>query len=88
MAVRNDDATVQLKLRIPERLRAKIEAAAAISGISMNAEIIRRIEESADIDRRIKVAEHIEEYLFRATAKQRAEALQDLADLGQELDTP
>ena len=45
MARRPSD-TVQLKLRFPERLRQRIEAAAARNEGSMNAEIVRRLEES------------------------------------------
>src|SRR4051812_27724643 len=37
---------VQLKLRFPEKLRARIEAAALKNGQSMNSEIVQRLEQS------------------------------------------
>jgi hypothetical protein len=46
MAKREKDATVQVGLRVRESLRSKIEKAARKSGISMNAEIVRRLEQS------------------------------------------
>jgi hypothetical protein len=36
----------QLKLRLPETLRQQLEKVARASGLSMNAEIVRRIDES------------------------------------------
>jgi hypothetical protein len=38
--------TVQLKLRFPEKLRVRIEAAAKKNSRSMNSEILRRLEQS------------------------------------------
>ncbi len=35
-----------LKLRLPEQLRVKIKAAAQVHGVSMNAEMIGRLESS------------------------------------------
>jgi Arc-like DNA binding domain len=43
---RKPSETVQLKLRFPERLRQRIESAAARDERSMNAEIVRRLEQS------------------------------------------
>ena len=42
--------TVQLKVRMKERLRADIERAARKGGYSLNAEIVRRIEASFDAE--------------------------------------
>jgi hypothetical protein len=42
--------TVQLKLRFSERLRARLEKAAANNDDSMNSEIIRRLEQSFSRD--------------------------------------
>ena len=46
MAKRGKAARAQLPIRIPEALRARIEKAAKSGGISMNAEIVARIEAS------------------------------------------
>ena len=43
---RKPSDTVQLKLRFPEKLRLRIEAAAARNEHSMNAEIVQRLEQS------------------------------------------
>jgi len=43
---RKPSETVQLKLRFPEKLRQRIESAAARNERSMNAEIVRRLEQS------------------------------------------
>jgi plasmid stability protein len=43
---RKPSETVQLKLRFPERLRQRIESAAARDERSMNAEIVHRLEQS------------------------------------------
>lgn len=48
MAQREDAATVDLKVRMKEPLRARIEAAADARGISMNAEAVQRLERSFD----------------------------------------
>lgn len=46
MAPREDAATVDLKVRMKEPLRAKVEAAAAQRGVSMNSEAVYRLERS------------------------------------------
>jgi hypothetical protein len=46
MADRDQTATVDLKVRMKEPLRERIEAAARARGISMNAEAVARLEES------------------------------------------
>jgi plasmid stability protein len=43
---RKPSETVQLKLRFPEKLRQRIESAAARNERSMNAEIVQRLEQS------------------------------------------
>jgi hypothetical protein len=49
MARRPSD-TVQLKLRFPEKLRLRIEQVADRNRHSMNAEIVRRLEQSFEKD--------------------------------------
>ena len=44
--------TVQLKLRFPEKLRSRIEAAALKNNQSMNSEIVARLEQSFEKDDR------------------------------------
>ncbi len=46
MAKRPKSATVQIKARLKEPLRAALESAADDRGTSMNAEIVRRLEDS------------------------------------------
>jgi hypothetical protein len=46
MAERADTAKAQIKLRLREPLRAKLEAEAKQSGFSLNTEIVRRLENS------------------------------------------
>lgn len=46
MADRDQTATVDLKVRMKEPLRERIEAAARTRGVSMNAEAVARLEES------------------------------------------
>lgn len=46
MAKRSRSDTVQLKARMKEPLRAKLEAAAEAKGISLNAEMVHRLEQS------------------------------------------
>ncbi len=46
MARRAKSDTVQLKTRMKEPLRAKLEAAAEENGISLNAEAVQRLERS------------------------------------------
>ena len=49
--------TVQLKLRFPEKLRQRIESAAARNKQSMNAEIVHRLEQSFQKDDAPGIAE-------------------------------
>jgi hypothetical protein len=51
MAKRSRSDTVQLKLRIKEPWRAKVEAAAKARGVSLNAELADRIERSFSYER-------------------------------------
>jgi len=46
MADRDKTATIELKVRMKEPLRARIEAAAKDRGVSMNAEAVERLEQS------------------------------------------
>jgi hypothetical protein len=46
MARRDESQTVQVGLRVKEALRRDLEEAAAARGLSMNAEIVRRLERS------------------------------------------
>jgi hypothetical protein len=43
---RKRDTTVQVGLRLKEPLRKRVERAAKSNGVSMNAELVRRLEES------------------------------------------
>lgn len=55
---RDPSETVQLKLRFPERLRNRIEAAAEKNQRSMNAEIVARLEQSFARDDRSALVEN------------------------------
>jgi hypothetical protein len=46
---RDEAAYVQLKFRVRERLRALLETEAEQRGVSLNAEIVRRLEESFEL---------------------------------------
>ncbi len=48
MAMRPKSATVQLKVRLKEPLRARVATAAKGNGVSMSAEIVDRLRESFD----------------------------------------
>ena len=52
MAQRKKTATVQLKVRMKEPLRGQLEKAAKDRGVSLNAEIGKRLEQSFDIENR------------------------------------
>jgi hypothetical protein len=68
---------VQLKLRFDEKLRLRIERAALRNNQSMNAEIIRRLEESFD---REELSEFMRAAMWQAlTQGGLAEALKPLA---------
>jgi plasmid stability protein len=54
---RKPSETVQLKLRFPEKLRQRIESAAARNKHSMNAEIVHRLEQSFQKDDAPSLAE-------------------------------
>ena len=63
MARRKKSANVQLKVRVKEPLRARIEKAAKSRGVSMNAEMGDRLERSFEIEERFggpKLVELIE----------------------------
>jgi hypothetical protein len=51
MAEREATAKAQLKVRCPERLRARLEAEAALEGHSLNSEIVSRLEQSFEIQK-------------------------------------
>jgi Arc-like DNA binding domain len=48
--MRNKKAVVQLKVRMREPLRAKLEKAAKQKGISLNAEIVERLKSTVTVD--------------------------------------
>ena len=48
---RKKSATIQLKVRMKEPLRAKIEAAAKSRGVSLNTEAVHRLQESFQTER-------------------------------------
>jgi Arc-like DNA binding domain len=66
---RKQSDTVQLKLRFPEKLRLRIETAAARNQRSMNLEIVHRLEQS--FEKNDRDAE------IRAVAEQTATAVVD-----------
>ncbi len=66
---RKQSETVQLKLRFPEKLRLRIEAAADRNQRSMNSEIVHRLEQSFEKDDRAAD--------IRAVAEQTATAVVD-----------
>ena len=53
MAQRGKSARAQVPLRIPEALRARIGSVAKDEGRSMNAEILKRLEQSFDLEDRL-----------------------------------
>ncbi|HUF80029.1 MAG TPA: Arc family DNA-binding protein, partial [Burkholderiales bacterium] len=53
MAKRKLSDTVDIKLRMKEALRARVERAAGKRGVSMNAEMVSRLEQSFDDEDRI-----------------------------------
>jgi predicted DNA-binding protein len=76
--IRDPDYVVNLRLRLSEALRQRLDDAAAASGRSMNAEIIRRLDHSFDAE--------VEAHMAAADAKERAaeqqkERDQELLDL-------
>jgi hypothetical protein len=70
MARRKPADTVQLKLRFPERLRRRIEAAAAKNQQSMNLEIVERLwrsfQHEDEDERTSKVAQETAATVFQA----------------------
>ena len=56
---RKQSDTVQLKLRFPEKLRLRIEAAAERNQRSMNFEIVQRLEQSFEKDDRKAVIDAV-----------------------------
>jgi Arc-like DNA binding domain len=53
---RKDTQTVQLGLRVKEWMRAALEESARERGVSMNAEIVRRLEQTFHLDEQIETA--------------------------------
>src|SRR5690348_12582931 len=53
---RTDASTAEIKIRMKEPLRAQIERAAEIRGVSMNAEMIARLEHSYRTDESLGAA--------------------------------
>jgi Arc-like DNA binding domain len=56
MADRDGTTNVQLKVRMKEPLRAALEKVAQERGVSLNAEIVYRLERSFDLEQRLKEA--------------------------------
>jgi hypothetical protein len=54
MAPRHQAMTVQFKVRMKEPLRADLEEAARLRGVSMNAEIVARLEQSFEQKQRLE----------------------------------
>ena len=57
MAQREPSEKAQLKVRCPERLRARLEAAASREGHSLNSEIVSRLTDSFEIEKQYGGAE-------------------------------
>ena len=77
MPRRKDTDTVQVGLRVKESLRTALDQAAEKHGISMNAEILLRLEQSFELDALKRELEIKSEYALRAVEtaeKHRAEA--------------
>lgn len=53
MATRKPNDKAQLKVRLREKLRAALEAAAAGRDASLNDEIVKRLEASFDVEHRV-----------------------------------
>jgi hypothetical protein len=68
MARRKLADTVQLKLRFPEKLRRRIEAAADKNQQSMNLEIVERLERSFQRDDETERSRNLAQETARATA--------------------
>jgi hypothetical protein len=66
---RKQSEIVHLKLRFPERVRVRIEAAAKKNARSMNAEIVHRLEQSFETDERVD--------LVKTTAAETADAIDE-----------
>lgn len=64
MARRKKSATVQLAARMKEPLRARLERAAKARGVSMNAELNRRLEESLTKEE-AQIAEFGGEHIYK-----------------------
>jgi hypothetical protein len=75
MARRKLADTVQLKLRFPEKLRRRIEAAAAKNQQSMNLEIVERLEQSFQRDDETERSRNLVQETAQATAAYVAEAM-------------
>ena len=63
---RDPTTTAQLKFRVQERLRARLDDAANAHGMTLNAEIIRRLEELFDLDQKRRELEIEREYVRNA----------------------
>jgi Arc-like DNA binding domain len=63
---RDPTAAVQLKFRVREWLRAKLDEAAKSHGLTLNAEITMRLEQSLDLDQAKRELEIEREYLRNA----------------------
>lgn len=55
MARRKQDAKAQIKVRVREHLRARIEAEARKRDVSLNDEVVARLEASFDLERQVAV---------------------------------
>jgi Arc-like DNA binding dprotein len=73
---RKQTDTVQLKLRFPERLRRRIEAAAERNERSLNGEIVHRLELSFEKDDRVQLVETTANAVAATMSKQHAGDLQ------------
>jgi hypothetical protein len=74
---RDPTASAQLKFRVPERLRARIEEAAKARGLTLNAEITTRLEMSFELDQRLRELDITSQNAIRAVQAAEARAAED-----------
>jgi Arc-like DNA binding domain len=81
---RDPTTTAQLKFRVQERLRARLDDAADAHGLTLNAEIIRRLEESFELDQKRRELEIEREYV-RSAVKESSARLSECQDRNNKL---
>jgi len=77
MPKRDADAAVQLHFRVREDLRARLETEAKRKGVTLSAEIARRLEESFQLDAKLRELEITGQNAIRAVQAAEARAMED-----------